>query len=210
MMMINALRAHFAEFGVVVAQGAANVRKILTMLHDPDECPLPEIGRTSLILLAGHLTSVEATLRDLERKLLAWHRNNEASRRLETIPGIGPITATAIVATVGEAHQFRSGRQFAAWLGLVPRQNSSGGKQRMGRISKRGDAYLRRLLVHGARSLLRWAKQKPDGRSVWLSDLLVRRPANVAIVALANKTARIVWVLLTRKETYQHSTPVTV
>lgn len=202
-MIINALRAHFAEFGVVAAQGAANIRKIVKMLDSVAECPLPEIARMTLGLLVEQLRSLEAGLQRIERELAAWHRNNEASKRLETIPGVGLVTATAIVATVGDAQQFASGRQFAAWLGLVPRQNSSGGKQRLGRISKRGDAYLRRLLVHGARAVLRWAKQKPDGASAWLSDLIARRPVNIATVAYANKTARIAWALLARKETYR-------
>ncbi len=203
-MITNALRAHFAEFGVIVPQSAVNVRKIADMLECPDQCPLPEIARITLILLAEQLRSLEMRLQQIENKLRAWHRDSEASRRLATIPGVGLITATAIVATVGDAKQFQSGRQFAAWLGLVPRQNSSGGKQRLGRISKRGDAYLRRLLVHGARSVLRWAKQKPGGQYAWLSCLMQRRPTNIATVALANKNARIAWALLTRKETYQH------
>lgn len=118
---------------------------------------------------------------------MAWHRANEASRRLETIPGVGLITATALVATIGDASQFRSGRQLAAWLGLVPRQHSSGGKVRLGRISKRGDGYLRKLLVHGARTDLLWSRRKKETRSPWLEALLARRPTNVVVVAMANK-----------------------
>ena len=138
----------------------------------------------------------------------AWHRSNEASRRLETIPGVGILTATALVATIGDASQFHSGRQLAAYLGLVPRQYSTGGKVRLGRISKRGDVYLRKLLVHGARSVLRWSRDnKAAGRSAWQQALLARRPTNVVLVAMANKTARVVWAMLTRDEQYRCQTP---
>ena len=140
---------------------------------------------------------------DLEKKLMAWHRANEASRRLATIPGVGVITATALVATIGDASQFHSGRQLAAWLGLVPRQYSSGGKERLGRISKRGDGYLRKLLVHGARTVLLWSRRKKETRTAWQEALLVRRPTNVVVVAMANKTARVVWALLSRGETFR-------
>lgn len=142
----------------------------------------------------------------LEKKLKAWHKHNEASRRLETIPGIGFITATALVATIGDAGQFKSGRELAAWLGLVPRQNSSGNKHRLGRISKRGDKYLRKLLVHGARTVLRWRVAKKEKRTIWLEGMLQRRPTNVVLVAMANKTARVVWALLNKNETWQPQT----
>ena len=139
----------------------------------------------------------------LEVTLLAWHRSNEASRRLATIPGVGVITATALVATIGDSAQFRSGRQLSAWLGLVPRQHSSGGKDRLGRISKRGDGYIRRLLVHGARSVLRWRRAKPGTRPGWSDRLLARRPTNVVLVAMANKTARVAWALLRYERIYR-------
>jgi transposase len=129
-------------------------------------------------------------------KLLAWHRSNDVSRRLGTIPGIGPITASAIAATVVDANQFSSGRQFAAWLGLVPQQRSSGGKERLGGISKRGDGYPRRLLVHGARAIVGWRKRSAQTTDRWIGGLLSRRPMNVATVALANKSARIAWALM--------------
>ena len=132
-----------------------------------------------------------------------WHLDNEASRRLEAIPGIGPITASAIVATVGNAAEFKNGRQLAAWLGLVPKQNSSGGKQTLLGISKRGDTYLRTLLIHGARSVIRFAENKAKPES-WLRKLMARRNKNVAAVALANKNARIIWALLAKGKTYQH------
>ena len=138
-----------------------------------------------------------------EVTLLAWHRSNEASRRLATIPGVGVITATALVATIGDGAQFRSGRQLSAWLGLVPRQHSSGGKDRLGRISKRGDGYIRRLLVHGARTVLRWRRAKPGTGPGWTDRLLARRPTNVVLVAMANKTARVAWALLRYERIYR-------
>ncbi len=152
---------------------------------------------------------VQAQILGLEKRLLAWHRANEASRRLEAIPGVGVITATALVATIGDASQFNSGRQLAAWLGLVPRQHSSGGKERLGRISKRGDGYIRRLLVHGARADLRWSRHRKERRSLWQEGLLARRPTNVVLVAMANKTARVVWAMLSRGETFRTETPAT-
>jgi transposase len=138
-------------------------------------------------------------IKALEAELLAWHKASEESRRLETIPGVGFITATAIAATVADPSQFRSGREFAAWLGLTPRQNSSGGRERSGRISKKGDGYLRTLLVVGATAVLRYTRQKPT----WMTALLARKPARLVTVALANKTARIAWALLAKAETYK-------
>ena len=146
---------------------------------------------------------IQGEIASIEKRLLAWHTSCAASRRLAEIPGVGLITATAVVASVGNANQFRSARQFAAWLGLVPQQRSSGGKERLGRISKRGDGYIRRLLVHGARAHLSWSRRKKQIRSAWLTGLLVRRPTNVVLLAMANKTARIAWAMLSRGERYQ-------
>jgi transposase len=204
--LLNALRGHCAEFGIVVPQGAARVGELIAIIEDEEDGRLPMVACEAMGFLIRQLRSVKEQITGLERQLKAWHRSNAASRRLETIPGIGLITATALVATIGDARQFRSGRELAAWLGLVPRQNSSGNKQRLGRISKRGDGYLRRLLVHGARTVLRWSRTKKDDRSRWLEAMLARRPTNVVLVAMANKTARVVWVLLTREETYQART----
>ena len=153
--------------------------------------------------LVEQLRSAQARIKQLEATLLAWHRSNQASRRLATIPGVGVITATALVATIGDGAQFRSGRQLSAWLGLVPRQHSSGGKDRLGRISKRGDGYIRRLLVHGARSVLRWRRAKPGTGPGWTDRLLARRPTNVVLVAMANKTARVAWALLRYERSYR-------
>jgi transposase len=202
-MLINALRGHCGEFGIVVAQGASRVATLIDMIEDREDDRLPALAREALMALVDQLRMVRAQITGLEKQLKAWHRSHEASRRLETIPGVGVITATALVATIGDASQFRSGRQLAAWLGLVPRQYSSGGKERLGRISKRGDGYLRKLLVHGARTVLLWSRRKKETRSPWLEAMLARRPTNVVVVAMANKTARVVWALLSRGETYR-------
>ena len=204
--LLNALRGHCGEFGIIAPLGASRVGELIAIIQDDDDKRLPLVARQALGFLIGQLRSVKEQLAALEKRLKAWHRGNQASRRLETIPGIGVITATALVATIGDASQFKSGRELAAWLGLVPRQNSSGNKHRLGRISKRGDKYLRTLLVHGARTVLRWSKAKKENRSPQLEGLLKRRPANVVLVAMANKTARVVWALLSREESFQTRT----
>jgi transposase len=201
-MLINALRGHCGELGLVAAQGARKVASLIEVIEDPDDCRLPPLAREALVSLVIQLGAAEERIAELEKELTAWHRCSEASQRLATIPGVGVITATALVATAGDARQFRSGRQFAAWLGLVPRQQSSGGKDRLGRISKRGDGYLRRLLVHGARIVLFWSRRRKETRSEWLEALLARRPTNVVLVAMANKTARIVWAMLSHVQAY--------
>lgn len=203
-MLLNALRGHCGEFGLIVAQGASRVSELIVVIEDPADARLPTLAREALAFLVGQLRMAQTQIADLEKKLRVWHRANEASRRLATIPGVGLITATALVATIGDASQFHSGRQLAAWLGLVPRQHSSGGKEKLGRISKRGDGYLRKLLVHGARTVLLWSRRKKENRSVWLEALLARRPTNVVLVAMANKTARVVWALLSRGETFRN------
>jgi len=202
-MLINALRGHCGEFGLVAAQGAHKVVALIAVIEDPDDHRLPPLARDALGSLVVQLRAAEERIAALEKELLVWHRSNDASLRLAAIPGVGLLTATALVATVGDATQFRSARQFAAWLGLVPRQQSSGGKDRLGRISKRGDGYLRRLLVHGARIVLFWSRRRKETRSGWLEALLARRPTNVVLVAMANKTARIVWAMLSRDEAFQ-------
>ena len=202
-MVINALRGHCAEFGLIVAQGASRVEELVAIIEDPGDERLPPLAREALGSLVEQLCSAQARIKQLEATLMAWHRSNQASRRLATIPGVGVITATALVATNGDGAQFRSGRQLSAWLGLVPRQHSSGGKDRLGRISKRGDGYIRRLLVHGARSVLRWQRAKPGTRPGWSDQLLARRPTNVVLVAMANKTARVAWALLRYERIYR-------
>jgi len=208
-MLINALRGHCGEFGIVVAQGAPKVTELIERIEDPDDTRIPALARAALRSLVEQYRKVQTEILGLEKRLKAWHRSNEASRRLEAIPGVGMITATALVATIGDASQFHSGRQLAAWLGLVPRQHSSGGKERLGRISKRGDGYIRRLLVHGARADLRWSRRRKQARSAWQESLLARRPTNVVLVAMANKTARVVWAMLSRGETFRNQAPIT-
>jgi transposase len=179
-----------------------NIERLLELLDKASDARLPMLARDMLAVLAGQLRDVAARVQEVEKELLAWHQANQTSRRLATIPGVGPITATAIAATVSDAGQFKSGRQFAAWLGLVPQQRSSGGKERLGGISKRGDRYIRSLLIHGARAVVGWRKRSAIRRDRWISGLLDRRPMNVATVAFANKCARIAWAMMLREEEY--------
>lgn len=203
-MAANALRAHLAEFGRVANPGIQNILKLARSIFDADEgATLPGLARTALAVLVRRLVELEEELQALDRTLLAWHKESEASRRLAAVPGIGVVTATAIAATVSDPEQFRSGRQFAAWLGLVPRQHSSGDKVRLGGISKQGDRYLRRLLVIGATAVIRHCREKDTPMAAWLRGLLTKKPVRVVSVALANKLARIAWVLLTRREPYR-------
>jgi transposase len=209
-MLVNALRGHLGEFGIVVPQGARNVAKLFAIIADVEDRRVPPLAKEVLRLLVEQLRTIESKLAELERDLLAWHRANEVSQRLATVPGIGPITATAITAAVGDPTYFRSARHFAAWLGLVPRQHSSGGKERLGRISKRGDSYLRKLLIHGARTVMRWRRRGVGlAASPWLAGLLERRPVNVTTVALANKNARIVWAMMMRGESFRRPAAAT-
>jgi transposase len=202
-MLLNAIRAHLAEFGIIAAQGPSKVMELIGKLRDNEEIDLPDIARSALLALAAQLDAMACEIRSLERQLMAWHRANETSQRLQTIPGVGIITATALAASIPDPSVFRSGRQFAAFLGLVPRQNSSGGKERLGRISKMGDGYLRKLLVVGATSVIRRAGSNTSATGAWVRSLLERKPARVATVAMANKTARIAWAVLARGETYR-------
>jgi transposase len=193
--VINALRAHLAELGIVAAQGREGLKQLLTIIADEKDVRLPIDARASLIVLAAQLQALHTMIGSIERRLTVQHRANEASKRLQSIHGIGIIGASAIAATVTDPKAFRSGRDFAAWIGLVPRQNSTGGKPKLGPISKQGDRYLRRILVVGAHSVLRRAKQNPE-KYPWLTQLLARRPFKVVAIALANKMARIAWALL--------------
>jgi transposase len=203
-MAANAMRAHLAEFGLVANPGIRNLMKLIQSTSDETEPDrqLPEMARTALAVLVRRLCELEEELQALDRTLLDWHRQNAASQRLAAIPGIGVITATAIVATVSDPGSVRSGRQFAAWLGLTPKQNSSGGKERLGGISKQGDRYLRRLLVVGATAVIRHSKTKNTPLANWLRSLLEKKPVRLVSVALANKTARTVWALLAHDRTY--------
>ena len=200
--LINALRAHLAGLGIVAAQGREGIQELLAIVADHKDQRIPIDARASLMLLAAQLQAVQTVIGLIEKRIMAQHRSNEASKRLETIPGIGVIGATAIAATVADPSVFRSGRDFAAWIGLVPRQDSTGGKQKLGPISKQGDQYLRRILVVGAHAVLRRAKQNPE-KYPWLTQLLARRPFKLVAVALANKMARTAWALLAHGGTYR-------
>jgi transposase len=199
---VNAMRAHLAEYGVVAPKGREHVRELVDVLNRGKDL-LPELARQTLILLATMIEGLSMQIRKIEVALMAWHRADPTCRRLETIPGIGFITATALAATVSDAKVFRSGRQFAAWLGLVPKQHSSGGKQRMGGISKMGDRYLRHLLVIGATAVVRFTGRKKTTISIWADQLLERKPARLVTVAVANKMARIAWAVMVREENYR-------
>ena len=201
-MLINSLRGHLAEFGVIEPQGPGHVARLVAIVRDNDD-RVPELARQILEVIVGQLEDLAARVGTIERQMLAWHKSNPTSRRLATIPGIGPVVATAIAASVPDPGVFRSGRQFAAWLGLVPRQNSTGGKDRLGKISKQGNGYLRRLLINGAQSVLRCSKAAKH--DLWLMGLLARRPRLVAAVALANKTARIAWAVMARENEFRRS-----
>jgi len=193
----NQIRGLLSEFGIVIPQGIRSIPKRMPGILEDAENGLPGTMRQLLTRLNEHLAVLSLRTEELELEIKLWHKENEASQRLEAIPGIGPITASAIVASVGNAAEFKNGRQFAAWFGLVPRQHSSGGKQVLLGISKRGDTYLRTLLVHGARAVIRFAEKKAEPES-WLRQLIARRNKNIAAVALANKNARVIWALLTK------------
>ena len=200
--LINALRSHMAELGIVAAQGREGLKELLAIVANANDCRLPLDARASLMVLAAQLQACQTLIDMLEKRIIAQHKSCDASRWVQTVPGIGLIGATAIAATVTDPKAFRSGRDFAAWIGLVPRQDSTGGKQKLGPISKQGDQYLRRILVVGAHSVLRRARQYPE-KYPWLTALLARRPFKVVAVALANKMARVAWALLAKGGTYR-------
>jgi transposase len=191
----NQIRGLLSEFGIIIPMGIRSVMKLMPDILEDGENSLPGTMRNLLDRLTDNLKEMDRHVHELEAQIQLWHRENALSRKLAEIPGLGPITASAIVATVGDAREFKNGRQLAAWMGLVPRQHSSGGKQTLLGISKRGDTYLRTLMIHGARAVIRFAESKAEPDS-WLRKLMARRNKNVAAVALANKNARIVWALL--------------
>jgi transposase len=202
-MLINALRSHLAEFGIVMPQGRTGVSTLVALVEDDEHDLIPTIAREPLLVVVDQLRDAHRRVGLIERSIQTWHRANERSRRLETIPGIGPITASAVAATITDASLFRSGRELAAWVGLVPRQTSSGGKERLGHISKKGDPYIRRLLVIGAHAVLRFARNGKSPTTKWASALLTRKPYKLVAVALANKMARVAWALLTKNEEFK-------
>jgi transposase len=201
--VINAIRAHLAEFGIVAPVGRNGVEELLGVVADPSDQRVPEIVRMCLAALGAQLRMLKAQILEFDRMINAWHRSNEKSKRLDAIPGVGPALATALVASITDPKTFRSGRDFSAWIGLVPKQHSSGGKEKLGSISKRGDRYLRSLFTAGALAVIRYAKIHGTKHRPWLTALLARRPTKVAAIALANKIARMAWAMMAKGERYK-------
>lgn len=200
--LANQIRGLLAEYGITLPQGISHVSRRTPEIVEDGENDLPDVFRGLLHRLVVHLKELHRQVQEVEEQINAWHRSNEDSQKLAKVPGIGPLTATALVASIGDAKSFRNGRELAAWLGLVPRQHSSGGKVLLLGISKRGDGYLRMLMVHGARSAIRVAERKTTPTNSWSTEMLKRRHMNVAAVARANKNARVVWALLAHRRRY--------
>ena len=201
--VINVIRAHLAEFGIVAPVGRKGVEALLDVVANPTDTRVPAIARACLAALGAQLCRLKEQILEFDRMIIAWHRSHEASKRLDAISGVGPVLATALIASIAEPKAFRSGRSFSAWIGLVPKQHSSGGKDRLGSISKQGDRYLRSLFMAGALAVIRYAKIHGSRHRPWLTALLARRPSKVAAIALANKIARMVWAMMARGERYK-------
>jgi len=209
----NQIRGLLGEFGLVIPKGISHVAQRVPALLEDASNELPMAFRQMIDHLTQHLKALDQQVKQFEKQIIAWHRSSELSRKLEQIPGIGPLAASALVTSIADANSFANGRQVSAWLGLVPRQCSSGGKPTLLGMSKRGDAYLRTLLIHGARSAILAARKSQKNTNVWLANLLARRHPNIAAVALANKNVRTVWALLAHGRDFNPayvSTPVAV
>lgn len=206
--LICAIRGHMAELGLTAPRAVRNMQPLLDVLADEEDESLPSLARAALRPLVGQLSHIDAQLAVLDHELLNWHRNHSVSQRLASIPGVGPITATAIAATITEPSMFASAREFSAYLGLTPRQHSTGGRTQLGRISKMGDRYLRTLLVSGAVSLLSPKRKHNSVLDTWAETLLGKdKPRKLIAIALANKMARIAWALMARGETFRDRAP---
>jgi transposase len=201
--VINAIRAHLAEFGIVAPIGRKGVEQLLDVVANTKDERIPELARACVAALGAQLQALKVQILEFDRQIMIWHRSHETSKRLDEIPGVGPALATALVASIADPKAFRSGRDFSAWIGLVPKQHSSGGKEKLGSISKQGDRYLRSLFTAGALAVIRYAKIYGTKHRPWLTALLARRPTKVAAIALANKLARMVWAMMTRGERYK-------
>ena len=201
--VINVIRAHLAEFGIVAPVGRKGVETLLDVVANPADRRVPVVARACLAALGAQLRRLKEQILQFDRLIMTWHRSHEASKRLDAIPGVGPVLATALVASIADPKAFRSGRNFSAWIGLVPKQYSSGGRDRLGSISKQGDRYLRSLFMAGALAVIRYAKIHGTKHRPWLTALLARRPTKVAAIALANKMARMVWAMMARGERYK-------
>ena len=201
--VINVIRAHLTEFGIVAPVGRKGIEALLDVVANPTDKRVPVIARACLAALGAQLRRLKDQILEFDRMIMAWHGSHEASRRLDAIPGVGPVLATALVVSIADPKAFRSGRNFSAWIGLVPKQHSSGGKDRLGSISKQGDRYLRSLFMVGALAVIRYARIHGTKHRPWLTALLARRPTKIAAIALANKMARMVWAMMARGERYK-------
>jgi transposase len=200
--IINALRGHLAEFGLIVAKGPAHVHQLVRVVEDPDE-PIPEIARPVLQMLIKTLHRLDEQIAGLDQEVAQRAKENEVARRLMSVPGVGPVTAVALAALAPPPETFKCGRDFAAWIGLTPLQHSTGGKQKLGATSKMGERTLRRLLIIGASAVVRWAARNGAAARSWIARMLARKPPMLVRVALANKMPRIVWALIAKGGTYQ-------